>query len=150
IACGSATEPTQVPDPNRPSQIYGAVRDFASNTRMSGVMIVFRSTSTPGTSYTATSAAGGEYSIALPRGAYYLEVNGETGDGIVGEVLQVRDPTQPVELFVNRSNCAGRYGVVLDNQTHRPVALARVSSGGGVDYTDRLGRYKFGRCGNRC
>ncbi len=73
------------------------------------------------------SDANGRYSIQIETGDYSVRLDsGETG------LIAARYSPTKGDIFANIANCQGRYGVVFDVSTGRPVAGAKVSLTGGA------------------
>lgn len=64
----------------------------------------------------------GRYSIEVATGDYSFRLD----SGETGSIAARHSPTKG-DLFANIGNCQGRYGVVFDSSTGRPIAGAKVS-----------------------
>ena len=73
---------------------------------------------------TSTTSASGAYSLSAAAGEQAASIDGEA----VG-VLTLKDRTYRGDFYVRSNGCVARYGIVVDQQTQRPVAGATVSVG---------------------
>jgi len=138
--------------PSQPSwdgrvRVAGTVRDFATNGTVSAATVVVGNGGAGDVS--ATTDASGAYALTVLPGMYHVTINGEA----IADVT-AKDPTYLGDFFIRATNCRGRYGMILDSRTRRPVSGATVSftsPSPPLATTDQMGWYQwsFG-CGEAC
>jgi hypothetical protein len=120
-----------------PVSLTGRVLDYQAGLTVSNATVRIISHSYERQSFAPTTDAVGSFTLRAPGGFYSWTVDGFaplSGAGTIRLTAGVRG-----DLFVNGGNCDGRYGVVTDLYTGRPVAGAVVSG----QLTDADGWYHW-------
>ena len=118
-------------------RVQGRVLDARSGSGVADAIVDFW---TPSPSKeTRTDAAGG-YALDLPPGVREVTVNG-VGAGFMR--VRVGGPAFRADLYIPASGCTGRYGLVADATTHRPVAGATIRYAGVEAVTGIDGWYRL-------
>ncbi len=121
-------------------RVQGRVLDFASQTPMAGATLRFQPNLSSAFVATATTDASGTYVVDLPAGAVNVSID-DRGAGQL--TVRLGGPAYRADLFGNPGACLGRYGVVIDAETFRPIAGATVRYGGGESMTGPDGWYRI-------
>ena len=113
-SCSSPTKPSS-PVQSSPTQIVsGQLIDLATGAPVAGRQFRF------GPQQIVTDG-NGRYSIEVATGDYSFGLD----SGEAGWISARYSPTKG-DVFVNIGNCQGRYGVVFDLSTGRPIAGAQM------------------------
>jgi hypothetical protein len=119
-SCSSPSEPSS-PAQSSPTQIVsGQIIDLATGAPLPGRQFKFD------TQQIVTDESG-RYSIEVAAGDHSFRLD----SGEAGSISARHSPTRG-DVFANIRNCQGRYGVVFDVSTGRPIAGATVSLTGGA------------------
>lgn len=118
-------------------RVHGRVLDPRSEAGVADAVVEFWAPS-PATE-ARTDGAGG-YGVDLPPGSRSVTVNGE-GAGFM--VIRVGGPAFRADLYQPAPGCTGRYGLVTDAATHRPVAGATIRYAGVEAITGTDGWYRL-------
>jgi hypothetical protein len=119
-SCSSPSAPSS-PVQSSPTQIVsGQIIDLATGAPLAGRQFRFDTQQ-------IVTDGNGRYSIEVATGDYSVRLDsGETGS------ISARYSPAKGDVFANIGNCQGRYGVVFDLSTGRPIAGAKVSLTGGA------------------
>lgn len=135
-ACDETTTPTGPSATN--VTVRGQVLDYGDGSPLANVTVRFASDG-PGFQAQATTDAIGMYVATLPT-AFPLVVR--IDDLFVG-MLRAATRLPRGDLFIDRTTCVARYGVILDGRTLRPIAGAAVSLTGRSVMTGADGWYRI-------
>jgi len=124
VSCASPVQPGW----NGQVLVSGRIIDFLTDASVPGARVTVGG-------MTATTDASGFYSVTVPAGAQSVSVDGDTI-----AIVPMTDPTYRGDFYVHGTGCIGRYGMVIDKLTRRPVSGATVS---GRTTTDGGGWFKL-------
>jgi hypothetical protein len=143
------TQPPGAPSPasGGPVTVSGRVLDFSTNAGVAGATVSFGTID--GGAFaavgTATSNAAGSYTLRVPSVAqapdlrpWYVQVDGAPIGRALLTVAGYRG-----DLLVHPGTCVGRYGIVADSRTLRPIAGATVKLSGASAATGTDGLYRI-------
>jgi hypothetical protein len=114
-SCSSPSEPSSVAQASPTQIVSGQIIDFVTGAPLPGRQFRFDTQQ-------IVTDANGRYSIEVATGDHSVRLDsGETGS------ISARYSPTKGDVFANIGNCQGRYGVVFDLSTGRPIAGAKVS-----------------------
>jgi hypothetical protein len=136
LSCAAPTSPSPEPWNGRVA-VSGRIIDFLSDAGIAGARVAIGGT----TPTTATTDASGFYSLSVPSGEQEaISVN----DRKVAIFVRMVLPTFRGDYYdTNGTDCAARYGLVVDQATRRPLSGASVRIAGYSANADRSGWYKL-------
>jgi hypothetical protein len=114
-SCSSPSQPSSLPQLPATHVVSGQITDLVTGAPLPGRQLRF------GPQHIVTDA-NGRYSIEIASGDYSFGLD----SGEAGWISARYSPTNG-DVFANIGNCQGRYGVVFDLSTGRPIAAAQVS-----------------------
>jgi hypothetical protein len=120
-------------------RVQGVILDLASGAPVPSAPVRFDNFG-GGAFLTTTSDASGRYAIDLPAVNVFANVPGGGGGWLR---VRVGGPAFRGDVYANTGACLGRYGLVIDAVTFRPIAGATVHYGGGVAQTGADGWYRI-------
>jgi hypothetical protein len=118
-------------------RVQGRVLDSRSGAGVADALVDFW---TPPPSREARTDGTGGYGVDLPPGVREVTVNG-MGAGFMR--VRVGGPAFRADLYVPAAGCTGRYGLVADAATHRPVTGAIIRYAGVEAVTGVDGWYRL-------
>jgi len=149
VAVGCDRQPLPVaPTSSSDVRVNGRVLDYATGIPIPGATVTFdNSLSVPPEApriVTAVTDAAGGYAALVPVGYYQTFVDAQW----VGYLHLASSPFRG-DVLSRWGTCVGRYGSIMDAQTHRPIPGATVSIAGSVSGTAVTGidgwyRLEFG------
>jgi hypothetical protein len=125
VSCSSPVLPTW----NGQVLVSGRIIDYLTDASVPGARVTVGGA-------TATTDASGFYSLSVLAGDQSVSVDGET----LAIFVRMDGPTYRGDYYVRGAGCSGRYGMVIDKMTRRPVSGATV---GGRTTTDGGGWFKL-------
>jgi hypothetical protein len=134
--CDEKSSPTG-PTPTTVT-IRGHLLDYRSGAALSNAALGFVS-ETPGFETQVTTDAVGSYAATLPTAAPLVV----RVDALLVGMIRVGTAAHRGDLFVDRTTCVSRYGVIIDARTLRPVPGATVSLTGTTVTTASDGWYRI-------